>query len=121
MTGFEPRISGVGSNCSTNYATNTALLVNIFVRGLYTLWGLFLTRFFFITYTQLAVINVIVPFYLDFFKWVNSGIFLVYFRSFQTNNTIFVTNQCEFFMYIQYMAQGFKPTTSQTRVVSHNH
>ena len=67
MTGFEPRISGVGSNCSTNYATNTALLVNIFVRGLYTLWGLFLTRFFFITYTQLAVINVIVPFYLDFF------------------------------------------------------
>ena len=25
MTGFEPRISGIGSDCSTNWATTTAL------------------------------------------------------------------------------------------------
>ena len=30
-----------------------------------------------------------------FFKWANTGLFFVYFRSFQTNNTIFTTNQCE--------------------------
>ena len=29
------------------------------------------------------------------FKWANPGVFLVYFRSFQTKNTIFTTNQCE--------------------------
>ena len=28
-------------------------------------------------------------------KWANPGIFLVYFSSFQTNYTIFTTNQCE--------------------------
>ena len=28
-------------------------------------------------------------------KWANPGLFFVYFRSFQTNNTIFTTNQCE--------------------------
>ena len=28
-------------------------------------------------------------------KWANLGLFFVYFRSFQTNNTIFTTNQCE--------------------------
>ena len=27
MTGFEPRISGVGSDCYTNCATNTALVM----------------------------------------------------------------------------------------------
>ena len=32
-----------------------------------------------------------------FFKWPNAGLFFVYFRSFQTNNTIFTTNQCENF------------------------
>ena len=26
-----------------------------------------------------------------FFKWANPGLFFVYFRSFQTNNTIFTT------------------------------
>ena len=32
----------------------------------------------------------------DFFKMGQPGLFLVYFRSFQTNiNTIFATNQCE--------------------------
>ena len=30
-----------------------------------------------------------------FFKWANPGLFFVYFLSFQTNNTIFTTNQCE--------------------------
>ena len=30
-----------------------------------------------------------------FKKWANLGLFFVYFRYFQTNNTIFTTNQCE--------------------------
>ena len=30
-----------------------------------------------------------------FLKWANHSLFFVYFRSFQTNNTIFTTNQCE--------------------------
>ena len=28
-------------------------------------------------------------------KWANPDLFFIYFRSFQTNNTIFTTNQCE--------------------------
>ena len=28
-------------------------------------------------------------------NWANPGLFFVYFWSFQTNNTIFTTNQCE--------------------------
>ena len=28
-------------------------------------------------------------------NWANPGLFFVYFRSFQTNNTIFTTNECE--------------------------
>ena len=31
------------------------------------------------------------------FKWANQGLFIIYFWSFQTNNTIFTTNQCEKF------------------------
>ena len=31
----------------------------------------------------------------NFFKWAKPGLFFVYFWSFQTNNTIFTTNQCE--------------------------
>ena len=44
-----------------------------------------------------------------FFKnWTNPGLFFVYFRSFQTNNTIFTTNECEKnVMSIQYPAPGF--------------
>ena len=38
-------------------------------------------------------------------KWANLGLFFIYVRSFQTNNTIFRTNQCE---------NGFEPTTFQT-------
>ena len=30
-----------------------------------------------------------------FKKWANHGLFFVYFQSFQTNNTIFITNQCQ--------------------------
>ena len=30
-----------------------------------------------------------------YLKWVNQGLFFVYFWSFQTKNTIFTTNQCE--------------------------
>ena len=44
----------------------------------------------------------------------------VYFRSFQTNNTIFTTNQCEK-MSKQYTAPGFEPTTCRTWVITHNH
>ena len=33
MTGFEPRISGVGGNRSTNWATTTALLFILFVKS----------------------------------------------------------------------------------------
>ena len=45
-----------------------------------------------------------------FFKWANHGLFFVYFRSFQTNNTIFTTNICEK-MSIQYPVPGIEPTT----------
>ena len=45
-----------------------------------------------------------------FFKWASPGLFFVYFRSFQSNNTIFTTNICEK-MSIQYMVLGFEPTT----------
>ena len=41
---------------------------------------------------DLQATNLIVFF---FKKWANLGLFFVYFRSFQTNNTIFTTNQCE--------------------------
>ena len=44
-------------------------------------------------------------------KWANRGLFFVYFRSFQTNNTIITTNQCENVMSLQYMAPEFEPTT----------
>ena len=46
-------------------------------------------------------------------KWANPGLFFVYFRSFQTNNTILTTNQCENDMSIQYTAPGFEPKTSR--------
>ena len=42
------------------------------------------------------------------------------FGRFQANNTIFQTNHYEK-MSIQYTVLGFKPTTSQTLVVTHNH
>ena len=45
-----------------------------------------------------------------FFKWANPGLFLVYFRPFQTNVTIFTTNKCEKIS-IQYTVPGFEPTT----------
>ena len=53
-----------------------------------------------------------------FFKWANLGLFFVYFRSFQTNITIFTI--CEK-MSIQYTVLGFEPTTFGTWVSSHNH
>ena len=31
----------------------------------------------------------------NFFKWANPSLFFIYFRSLQTSNTIFTTNQCE--------------------------
>ena len=36
-----------------------------------------------------------VAFFQMFFKWVNPGLFFVYFQSFHSNITIFTTNQCE--------------------------
>ena len=44
----------------------------------------------------------------------------VYFQSFQTNNKIFTTIQCEK-MSIKYMVLGFELMTSQTCVIPHNH
>ena len=46
-------------------------------------------------------------------KWANPGLFFVYFRSFQTNITIFKTNICEK-MSIQYSVLGFEPITFRT-------
>ena len=56
----------------------------------------------------------------SFFKWAKSGLFFIYFCSFQTNNTIFTSNQCEK-MSIQYLATGFEPTTFRTWFITHNH
>ena len=53
-------------------------------------------------------------------EWANPGPFFVYFRSFQTNNTIFTTNQCEKMPIVQCTVPGFEPTF-WTRVVTHNH
>ena len=56
------------------------------------------------------------------FKWANPGLFFIYFRSFQTNNTIFYNKSMwNNVMSIQYMALGFKPTTYGMWVSSHNH
>ena len=80
MTGFELWIPGVGSDRSTNWATATSHL-------------------------QCLIIDM-----KSFFKkkWANPGLFFVYFRSFQTNNTIFTTNQCEKIS-IQYTVPGLNP------------
>ena len=46
---------------------------------------------------------------ITFLKWANHGIFIIYFRSFQTKIiTFFATNMCEK-MSIQYMVPGFNP------------
>ena len=50
-----------------------------------------------------------------FFKnWANPGLFFVYFRSFQTNNTILQQMNVKNVMSIQYPAPGFEPTTFGT-------
>ena len=57
-----------------------------------------------------------------FFKWANPGLFFVYFRSFQTNiKTILQQINVKNVKSIQYTAPGFKPTTSWTWIISHNH
>ena len=33
--------------------------------------------------------------YKFFFKWAIHGLFFIYFGAFQTNNTLFTTNQCD--------------------------
>ena len=56
-----------------------------------------------------------------FKKWANPGLFIIYFRSFQTYIiTIFTTNICEN-MSIQCRVPGFEPTTFGKWVSSHNH
>ena len=37
-----------------------------------------------------------------FFKWANPGLFFIYIQSFQTNNTIYTTNQCKNVMSFEY-------------------
>ena len=51
----------------------------------------------------------------DSFKMGQPGLFFLYFWSFQTNNTIFATNQCKKF-HVHPTAPGFKPTTSHHEV-----
>ena len=46
-------------------------------------------------------------------KMANPGLFFVYFRSFQTNITIFTTNTCEK-MSIQYTVPGIEPSLENT-------
>ena len=60
---------------------------------------------------------------LFFEKWANGGLFLIYFWSFQTSNTLFTTNQCEKMSCLSssYTVPGFNPTTFRTWVISHNH
>ena len=54
-------------------------------------------------------------------EWANPGPFFVYFRSFQTNNTIFYNKSMwkNVQLSIQYTVPGFEPTF-WTRVVTHN-
>ena len=62
------------------------LYICIFIRGQTSdikLWSIFIFG------------KICIFFFFFFFKWANLGLFFVYFRSFQTNNTIFTTNQCE--------------------------
>ena len=65
--------------------------------------------------TYATLMNACFILYTIFFfkKWANLGLFFVYFRSFQTNITIFTTNICEK-MSIQYTVPGFEPTTFGT-------
>ena len=52
---------------------------------------------------------------MTFYKnWANPGLFFVYFRSFQTNNTILQQMNVKNVMSIQYPAPGFEPTTFGT-------
>ena len=55
-----------------------------------------------------------------FKKWDNLGLFFIYFRAFQTNNTIFNKKSMWKMSYL-YTLLGFKPMTFWTRVVTHNH
>ena len=66
-------------------------------------WSLFKKTF--CTRASQLILKIVIT----FFKWASPGLFFVYFRSFQTNFTIFTTNTCEK-MSIQYMMPGFKPT-----------
>ena len=50
-------------------------------------------------------------FLIIFKNWANPGLFFVYFRSFQTNNTILQQMNVKNVMSIQYPAPGFEPTT----------
>ena len=57
--------------------------------------------------------------YLFLKKWAISGLFFSLFLVFSNKQYIFTTNQC-WKMSIQYPVLGFEPTTSWTRVTSHN-
>ena len=59
---------------------------------------------------------------LGVLKWANHGLFFVYFRSSSNKQYIFLQQiNVKNVMSIQYTELGFKPTTSQTWFVSHNH
>ena len=76
-----------------------------------------LTHFFFLYYLQLSHVtyilflkNILASFSLCSLslKWANPGLFLVYFHSFQSYNTIFTTNQCA---NVPPVGMGFELTT----------
>ena len=56
-----------------------------------------------------------------FFYWANPGIFFVCFRSFQKQYNFYNRSMWKNVMSTQCMAKGFKPTTSRTWVITHNH
>ena len=66
-------------------------------------WELFFAAFAAKLSKHLVLVNL-------FKKWAESGLFFIYFRSFQTHITIFATNKCEK-MAIQYTGPGFELTT----------
>ena len=60
--------------------------------------------------------------FLDFFKkWAILGLFFVYFSLFKQTLLFLQQKYVKKIMTIQYTVTGFKPTTFETQVSSHNH
>ena len=72
--------------CSLTNLHGTDLLIDKFTWNRFAHWQIYLEQML----HQCRFISC-----LYFFKWAIPGLFFVYFRSFQTNFTIFTTNKCE--------------------------